>query len=205
MGENYKLTYFNVKAVAEPIRFIFAYAGVEYEDNRLEHAQWPDVKGTTPWGQLPLLQVGDKTLAQSNAICRYLGKKFNLDGGNEWENAKIDEFADALADFRMSWTRTFREKDETKKAEMMKDVLETVVPQIFGTLDATIAGNNGSPYLVGKKLTWVDLLTAHYMDMFENLNPGVLIKYPNLKKLKTTVYETEQIKAWCQKRPATNM
>ncbi|ODM90478.1 Glutathione S-transferase [Orchesella cincta] len=194
MGENYKLTYFNVKAVGEPIRLIFAYAGVKYEDNRVEHADWPEMKS-----------IGDKTLGQSNAICRYLGKKFNLDGDNDWENAKIDEFADAVADFRMAWARTFKEKDETRKAELLKDVLETVVPQVFGTLEATIVGNGGSPYLVGKKLTWIDLLTAHYLDFFENLHPGVLIKYPNLIKLKTVVYQTEQIKEWCEKRPVTNM
>ncbi len=43
-NESYKLTYFNLKAVGEPIRLIFAYAGVKYEDNRIEHADWPDHK-----------------------------------------------------------------------------------------------------------------------------------------------------------------
>jgi len=34
MGE-YKLHYFNVRGLAEPIRMIFAYVGVEYEDIRI--------------------------------------------------------------------------------------------------------------------------------------------------------------------------
>lgn len=40
----YKLIYFNVRARAEPIRFILAVAGVPYEDARIEKADWPKVK-----------------------------------------------------------------------------------------------------------------------------------------------------------------
>jgi len=31
----YKLTYYNIKGLAEPIRIMFAYAGVQYEDYRI--------------------------------------------------------------------------------------------------------------------------------------------------------------------------
>ena len=36
----YKLYYFNYRGVAEPIRIIFAQAGVEYRDFRMENEQW---------------------------------------------------------------------------------------------------------------------------------------------------------------------
>ena len=41
---NYKLTYFPVKALAEPIRFLFSYAGVEFTDDRFERENWPKLK-----------------------------------------------------------------------------------------------------------------------------------------------------------------
>lgn len=41
---NYKLTYFPVTALGEPIRFIFSYAGVEFEDYRFEREDWPKMK-----------------------------------------------------------------------------------------------------------------------------------------------------------------
>lgn len=40
----FKLTYFNMRGLAEPIRFLFAYGGIEYEDNRIEREEWPTLK-----------------------------------------------------------------------------------------------------------------------------------------------------------------
>ncbi|ODM90476.1 Glutathione S-transferase [Orchesella cincta] len=203
MAETYKLTYFNLRALAEPIRLIFAYAGVEYEDVRIEREQWPEQKENYPWGQLPVLQVGDKTLCQSNTIGRFLARKFNLAGEDEWESAKIDELVDALTDLRSEWRKFFMEQDETKKAELKKAFVETAVPKYFGKFEAQIASNNGGPYLVGKNLTWVDIQTAHFLEFFEVSKPGLLDSYTALKKLRETVFENDKIKAWLEKRPVT--
>jgi len=204
MAEAYKLTYFNIKALAEPIRFIFAHAGVEYEDNRIERENWPAVKENYPWGQLPVLQVGDKTLCQSNTIARYLAKKYNLIGDDDWEAAKMDELADALTDFRGEWRKHFTEQDETKKAELKKNFDENVVPKYLSKFDAQIAANGGQ-YLVGKRVSWIDLQLAHFLEFFEAQSPALLENFANLKKLKETVFDIPQIKAWVEKRPATAM
>ena len=44
-----------------------------------------------PYGQLPVLTVDGEKLAQSGAIVRYLAKRFDLLGANDWEAAKADE------------------------------------------------------------------------------------------------------------------
>lgn len=40
----YKLIYFNARGRAEHIRYIFAYAGIDYIDERISNDRWPELK-----------------------------------------------------------------------------------------------------------------------------------------------------------------
>lgn len=40
----YKLIYFNARGRAEHIRYIFAYVGIDYIDERISSDRWPEVK-----------------------------------------------------------------------------------------------------------------------------------------------------------------
>ena len=72
---SYRLTYFNIRGRAEFIRWIFAAGGQAYIDNRVATADWPALKPTTPFGQLPILEICEgsrvTTLAQSMAIGKF--------------------------------------------------------------------------------------------------------------------------------------
>lgn len=53
----------------------------------------------TPWGQLPLLEVdGEKTVAQSFAILRFVAKKCDLYSDDHLEAACIDEYAYSIGE-----------------------------------------------------------------------------------------------------------
>lgn len=44
---SYKLTYFNRRGRAEPIRYLFAVADVPFEDHRIdEKEEWPSIKAS---------------------------------------------------------------------------------------------------------------------------------------------------------------
>lgn len=40
----YKLFYFNIKALGEPIRMMLSYGNIEFEDHRLDQEQWAKLK-----------------------------------------------------------------------------------------------------------------------------------------------------------------
>lgn len=44
MAPQYKLTYFDSRALGEPARFAFAYAGVAYQDERVVEEEWDNIK-----------------------------------------------------------------------------------------------------------------------------------------------------------------
>lgn len=42
----YKVTYFNIKGLAEPLRYLLAYGNIDYEDVRVERENWPALKSS---------------------------------------------------------------------------------------------------------------------------------------------------------------
>lgn len=51
---------------------------------------------------MPTLEVDGLVAHQSIAILRYLGKRFELTGSNDWEELLVDSVADTFAEFRQS-------------------------------------------------------------------------------------------------------
>lgn len=41
---SYKLTYFNITGLGEPIRYLLSYGGVDFEDKRVSFDEWPALK-----------------------------------------------------------------------------------------------------------------------------------------------------------------
>lgn len=48
----FKLRYFNLKALGEPIRMLFAYGGIEFEDIRIESSDWPALKSSMHFSEV---------------------------------------------------------------------------------------------------------------------------------------------------------
>ncbi|PIC34831.1 hypothetical protein B9Z55_014369 [Caenorhabditis nigoni] len=76
----YKLSYFDVRALAEPARLIFALFDVPFEDHRVSVEEWNELKKKTHYGQLPVLEVDGVGIGQSMSITRYLARKFEIAG-----------------------------------------------------------------------------------------------------------------------------
>ncbi|XP_055328744.1 glutathione S-transferase 1-like [Paramacrobiotus metropolitanus] len=205
MVHKYKLIYFNLPGRAELPRWIFHYAGQDFEDKRIEHAQWPAVKPTTPDGTLPYLEVDGKPLSQSQAIARYLARTFKVAGHNAWEEAEADAVVDYLGDASKDYIRyagALRAKDEQlAKSIKEKYIGETVIPYLDG-LNRKLEHNSGSQYLVGKDPTWADFAVTIFLEKLCSMDAHIVDKYPRLKVHTEHVRNLPGIREWIAKRPA---
>ncbi|GMT15470.1 hypothetical protein PFISCL1PPCAC_6767, partial [Pristionchus fissidentatus] len=95
----YKLTYFDLRGRAEPIRMLFAIAGLPLEDRRVTMEEWADVSKTTPFAALPMLEVDGFKIAQTKAILRYIARETGYAGSDNLSAAYADSLADQFADF----------------------------------------------------------------------------------------------------------
>ncbi|XP_078589985.1 hematopoietic prostaglandin D synthase-like isoform X2 [Branchiostoma floridae x Branchiostoma japonicum] len=138
MAPKYRLVYFNVRARAEPTRLVFAAAGVDYEDVRIQRNEWPGLKPNTPMGQLPVLEVGGVTICQSMAIARYVAKETGLAGKTILEQAQADMLVDGLDDLRGKQA-VIRKAPEDRKLTwadlVFYDVTSKVLAVLPGALD----------------------------------------------------------------------
>lgn len=161
----YKLVYFNGKGRAEVARLMFAHAGVEYEDYRMERDEWPTLKKESPTGQAPYLVFKDGfKLAQSNAIARYLAREYDMYGSNNLEAAKIDSILDSVEDFVQLCAKViFGDNDEAKEKAKVS-IIEKAPTYI--TMFENMLKESGGTYMVGSKVSVADFAVAHYLSMF---------------------------------------
>jgi len=204
MAHKYKLTYFNFHGRGECARMLFALAGVEYEDHRIEWAgdAWKEFKPKTPFGQLPLLEVDGKVFCQSVAIARYLGNKFGFTGKTDLDKLQADMIVDCIIDLCNPLEPIWEEQDETKKKELQK-AYEPKLDKHLQNLEMMLAANNGgSGFFVGNSITWVDCVWTGILYWIYYMKFGPIIeKHPKVAAIKGRVESEPRIAEWIRKRP----
>jgi len=206
MPTHYKVIYFNSRGRAETLRLIFAQAGVDYEDVRLEGDQWTKMKTSTPFGQLPVLEVDGVMLGQTNSCARYLARKFNLAGKTELDQARADMIVDCFGDTVGPIVAFIMEKDETKKAEIKKKYIDEQLPAYLTLIEALLATNHGGDkFFVGDEVTWADITFINYIDWMSHMcGIDPLANHSKLAALRNRVEKLPKISAWIEKRPKTD-
>ncbi|XP_059698744.1 glutathione S-transferase-like isoform X2 [Haemorhous mexicanus] len=96
-----KLHYFNGRGRMEPIRWLLATAGVEFEESYLDKKE--DLTklqkdGSLLFQQVPMVEIDGMKLVQTRAILNYIATKYNLYGKDMKERALIDMYVEGMFD-----------------------------------------------------------------------------------------------------------
>ncbi|GFR73993.1 glutathione S-transferase [Elysia marginata] len=157
-----------------------------------------------PFGQMPVLEVDGYKMAQTVAICNYLAREFGLGGKTSLETASIDQVVCLVEDFFGAFFRAFKEKDETRKAELLKAYRDEEAPKYMGMFEKLLQ-NKPSGYFVGDTATLADIFVFEFMWSFNARNPGILDNYPALVAHQEKVGSIPRIKAYLAARKHTDM
>ncbi len=153
---HYKLTYFDIDGGrAEPIRIAFHAAGIDFEDNRISFAEFGEMRSTTPFNSVPVLEIDGAQVTQSNALSRYIGKMAGLYPADDLQALYCDEVLGALEDLTNHIVRTFGLPDEELQMARKELVDGWMSTFLRGLNQLLIRG--GGEYFANNQLTVADL------------------------------------------------
>ena len=141
----------------------------------------------------PMIKKGDFQLCQTPVICKFLGKEFGLYPDNAIDEAKAEQINTTIHDFIGEGRLAFHGKDflasyytqmeETKP--YIKRFVETRLPRYLSYFEKVLVFNNGGDgFVIGNKLTYVDLGLLHVLRATESQFAEAWNSFDNIPKLK---------------------
>ena len=169
-----KLTYFDFHGGrAEPARLAMHIGGVAFEDYRFAYPEFAEVRKTTPFGQVPTLQVDGVQVTQCDAINRYVGKLAGLYPTDAYQALLCDEVMYVVEEASVKLGPTFRLTGDAQK-EARLALVNGSMPVYLGWLQSQLLAHGGE-YFADNRLTVADLKV--FVDV-RGLNSGRLDHVP---------------------------
>ena len=153
---SFKLTYFDFDGGrAEPIRIAFHAAGIKFEDKRISFSEFGEMRESTPFKTLPVLEIDGTEVTQSNAMSRYVGRMAGLYPDVALQALYCDEVLGALEDLSHYIVQTFGLQDEELRLAREKLVDGWLSVYLRGL--AGLLARGGGEYFSDDRLTVADL------------------------------------------------
>uniref|UniRef100_A0A383VC85 Glutathione S-transferase n=1 Tax=Tetradesmus obliquus TaxID=3088 RepID=A0A383VC85_TETOB len=197
-----KIIYFGIPGRAEVARLTAAIGKIEHEDKRVDFEEWQKLKqeGWAPFGQLPVLEVDGKYLAQSAAIDRYLAQRAGLLPADPWKAAQADQAYFFCEDVWQTLYPSFKIKDPEEKVKARQELLAGALADKLKLLSKVIEGRAGK-FLTGGELSHGDLavfcnLSTLKSGWLDGIPKDVLNDYPVLKDFRNSVAAVPAVAAF---------
>ncbi|XP_032891546.1 glutathione S-transferase P isoform X2 [Amblyraja radiata] len=190
----YTITYFPVRGRCSAMRMLLADQGEAWSEEIVTSENWLGMKDSCVFGQLPKFQDGDFVLFQSNAVLRYLGRKYGLYGNNLKESAMIDMFNDGVEDLRLKYVILIYKDYETGKDKFVKSL-----PDELKWFEKILENNNkGQKFIHGDQISFADYNLVDLLGNLEILAPGCLKKTPLIAAYNERVKSRPNLQAYLQ-------
>lgn len=197
-----RLIYFDAPVSrGEECRLALHLAGVDFEDVRIDRADWPQMKGKMPYGALPVLELpGHAPLAQTNAILVLIGRRHGLHPSDDFEAARHEGMMQHVEDLRATVGPTLRLTDAEKKPAR-EALVAGFLPAWAGATERNILAG---PFFAGAKISVVDIKLYKAVDWFnggkvDHVPATIFAGYPKLTGIYDAVRNHPGVKAWYAK------
>mmetsp|Transcript_13236 Transcript_13236/g.21536 ORF Transcript_13236/g.21536 Transcript_13236/m.21536 type:complete len:225 (+) Transcript_13236:39-713(+) len=215
-----RLTYFDIQGVAEAVRLALVLNKIDFEDNRIKHAEWAELKQTAKFGQLPLFErEGKPTLAQSGAMLRYAGR---LGDGSLYPQdpekmAQVEEMDGLVGDMIKAWgpclymgmaPHKFGYEEGSQKTDegkarvkaLREQFLANDLPRFMGYFTKQLKDSGGG-FLCGDTLTIADLRFVPFIRGFQRgfmdyVPKDCLDTFPAITSYLDRVLSVPEISEW---------
>ncbi|KAJ3159318.1 hypothetical protein HDU86_001922 [Geranomyces michiganensis] len=201
-----KLTYFDFKGLAEPVRLALTIAGLDFENIRIKREDWSAVKPAMPFGKVPVLEVDGQRVAQSAAMLRYIGKlvpETGLYPADIWTAFKVDEILGVVDDIYELLHPSYATKDADEIVRLRSALVKPDGPMRVGLaqLEAALAKSACSKFALGNTLTIADLAIYVQLDFFSSgdltaIPQDLHVGHPQLTKVFNAVKVHPKVKEW---------
>lgn len=198
-----KLTYFDAPTSrGEECRLALFAAGVDFTDVRIQRAEWPGLKPTTPFGSLPVLEVeGKPPVSQSNAILGYIGRQHGLLPKDPWEALRLESLLGACEDLRAAVGSTFGIQDPEELKRRRAALVEGPVRTWAANMEKQIKG----PFAGGTELSVADIKLYVVAGWFkkgvlDHIPTDVLASFSKLEAVHANVSAHPKIVAWYSRK-----
>ena len=170
------LGYWGIRGLGQPIRFLLVSADVPFSEVRLgvlqdgtilhenkEGEDWGRVRSKLdmPFPNLPYLidtsGAFPVSLSQSNAILRYLARRFDFYGDSETDRIEIDILQEQAYDFRNEIIDTAYTLGEGYAAAY-EHFSNNTLPQFLDGFENYLTNRDHGKYFVGSRLSLVDFV-----------------------------------------------
>ncbi|CAO2634250.1 Glutathione S-transferase A1 [Lemmus lemmus] len=193
------LHYFNGRGRMECIRWLLAAAGVEFEEKFIdckEDLEKLQKDGSLMFQQVPMVEIDGMILVQTRAILNYIATKYDLYGKDAKERALIDMYTEGIHDLTEMMIQSVVCPPDQREAKvsLVKDKTKNRYLPAF----EKVLKSHGQDYLVGNRLTRVDIHLLEVLLYVEELDPSLLAPFPLLKALKSRISSLPNVKKFLQ-------